>query len=104
MPKRLRAGLLGREALGVAGRPLVAPVGFLPLDLGEDTVEEALAIPFKGMFDPPDVDEVVADAKNHDVYQAPRSPWASARARSINARMRLMVPSKPPKIASPIRK
>src|SRR5665213_288415 len=99
--ERLGAGLLGGEALGIAGDSVGARVGTLALDGGKDAFEEALAIALDGALDPPDVDEIAAEAEDH---QALRAPWLSARALFINARMRFTALSRPLKIASPTRK
>src|SRR6185437_9837970 len=94
--ERLGAGLLGGEALGVAGGPVVLALGAGAFDLGEDAVREALAVALQGLFDPPDVGEVGAQADDHAAF--------TDLASSISARMRWMAGPRPMKMASPIRK
>src|SRR5882672_678085 len=98
--ERLRAGLLGSEALGVAGGAVGAAVGFLLLGLREDAIGEAGAEARQRPLDAADIDDVAADAEDHALL----SPADSARALSMRARMRRMALSRPPKIASPTRK
>ncbi len=64
--ERLGAGLLGGEALGVGGGAHPPPLRFPPLDVGEDAADEALAVALERLLDAPDVDQVAADADDHD--------------------------------------
>ena len=63
--ERLGARLLGGEPLGVAGGAVGPAFGLAPLDLGEHAIEKTVAEPRKRPIDAADVDEVVADAKDH---------------------------------------
>ena len=56
--QRLGAGLLGGEALGVGGRAPCPALGPGLLDLGEDALDEALAIALQRLLDAADVDQV----------------------------------------------
>jgi len=98
--QRLSAGFLGSEPQGVGRRRVRSFIGFYFFAVGIYALCETLAEAFQGSFHSTDIAEVGADTQDH----AERSPLASARALSTNARMRLMELSKPPKIASPIRK
>ena len=89
--ERLGAGFLGGEAPGVARRAQAPAVGPLALRLGEHAPGEALAEPLQRALDPGDVDQVAAEPDDH-------------RARSMAARIRRTVSTRPTKIASPTRK
>src|SRR6185312_1598440 len=99
--ERLGARLLGGIALGVARRAVGPVIGAPALLRREDALEETLAEALDGALDAADIDEVAAEAEDH---QALRSPCAVARALSMAARIRLMALSRPLKIASPTRK
>ncbi len=97
VPSAFGAGLLGGEALGIGGRAGRPPVGLGALDGGEDAVEEAVAVALDRLLDAADVDEVVAEADDHELIRGPApGPWRRASARMVSA--------KPTKIASPTRK
>src|SRR4029078_3104090 len=104
--ERLGAGFLGREAFGVGRGTLGAAVGFLPLGLGEDAIEESLAVARDGAFDAPDIDHVVAETDDH--HELPTLASVSlcrrvSRAPSMSLRMRETLSAKPTKSASPTR-
>src|SRR3569623_3627196 len=94
--ERLRAGLLGGEALGVGLDAVGAPLGLGALGRGEDAVEEAVAVARQRLLDAPRVAQVRAEADDHE--------RALARPRSMAARIILMVSASPSNTASPIRK
>src|SRR5262249_47934115 len=89
-PERLGTGLLGGKTLGV-GRDhhflvLGAALRLGALGVGEDAVEKALAMALDHLGDAADIDQVVADADDHQVMPAPcpgasRSAWCG-RSRS----------------------
>src|SRR4051812_997811 len=93
--ERLGAGLLGSEALGVARRAGRPALGAFLLDLGEDTLHEAVAEPLERLLDAADVAEIVTDAQDHA---------AALRASSMMRRISRIAASRPTKIASPTRK
>src|SRR5258708_1792077 len=63
--ERLRACLLGREALGVGGGALRALIGFLAFDRRKDPAEEALAKALDALVDPAYVDQIGAQTDDH---------------------------------------
>ena len=63
--ERFRTGFLGREALGVGFRPVLAALGFADLDFGKTALGEALGKAFDGAGDAADIDQVAADADDH---------------------------------------
>ena len=63
--ERLGAGFLGREAFGVGGGPLLPAVSSAALDIGEDTLREAVAEFRQRLLDAPDITHVLADADDH---------------------------------------
>src|ERR1700731_3045395 len=98
--ERLGTGLLGGEPLGI-GRyhhvlVLGAAAGPGALGLGENAVEEALAVTLDDFGDAADVDQVGADADDHGL---PATSW---RPRSIAARIARTVSARPVNSASPI--
>ena len=96
--ERLGAGLLGGEAFCIGLDPVGAPIRQRALGLGEDALQETIAVPLDGLRDAADVDQICADADDHA-----RCP-SLARPRSITARIRRTAASMPPMMASPIRK
>ena len=64
-PQRLGAGLLGGEALGIGGGAICATLGESAFGLGEDAMDEAIAMALDGALDPADVDKIGADAEDH---------------------------------------
>ncbi len=54
--ERLRAGLLGGEALGIGGGAAGPALGARPLDVGEDARQEPLAVARQRLLDAADVD------------------------------------------------
>src|SRR5215208_2920526 len=73
--KRLRAGLLGRKALGVGCSPHQPPIRFPALNLSEYPGSEAGSEPVESPLDSPDVYHVTANADDHGL-------WSRARERS----------------------
>jgi hypothetical protein len=69
----LGTGLLGGEALGVTRGPGCPAFRFLLLHFGKDPLDEAAAESLQGPLDAADVDQVVADAKDHGSVTACRS-------------------------------
>ena len=105
--ERLGAGLLGGEALGVGGgaRRPPRPICAAPI-VGEDALEEAVAVALEGALDPPDVDDVVAEADDHRDAPARAFAFGCAgriRAFSMMAFMRRTLSPSPTKTASPTR-
>src|SRR4029077_10427548 len=102
--QRLGAGFLGGKPLGVGRHHhllVVGPAGCLgAFDVGEDAVEETVAMAFDDLGNAGDVDQVGADADDHAL------PALSSclRPRSIAERMARTVSPSPAKIASPIMK
>src|SRR5690606_8682526 len=94
--ERLRAGLLRGKALGIGGRPLLAPLRTGLLGLGEDARHKAFAEARERALDAADIDDVGSDPEDHAT--------ASERAASIARRMRRIDSSRPTKIASPTMK
>ena len=80
--ERLGAGLLGGEALGVGLAAVGAPLGLGAFGRRVDAVEEALAMALDDACDAADVDDVGADADDHDVLRSRcacgRGPWPRA--------------------------
>src|SRR5471032_2092666 len=95
--ERLRAGLFGSEALGVARRASGATLRALLLGRGENALDEPVAEPGERLLDAPDVDQVVADADDHAAAPPARASFMIRRISRIAA-------SRPTKIASPTRK
>ena len=63
--QRLGAGFLGGEALGVGRCALLAAVGGLALDFGEDAMREAVAEPLQRFLDAPYITHVLTDTDDH---------------------------------------
>src|SRR5258707_2794135 len=100
--ERLGTGLLGGEPLGIGRNhhllAVGAPRGPGALGVGEDAVEEAIAVALDHLGDPGDVDQVGADADDH---ARPAIFW---RPRSIAERICRTVSPRPTNNASPIMK
>src|SRR5580658_9994642 len=96
--KRLGAGFLSGEALGIGFDPVAPPFGAGALGRREDAVDEAIAMALDDFRDAAYVGNVGADAEDH------RPAPLLRRARFITARILRTTASRPSKIASPIRK
>ncbi len=67
----LGTGFLGRKALGVCrdmGSRFTARFGLFALRICKAPRNESLSVPCEGRFNPPDVDQVISNAQNHDAY------------------------------------
>ena len=101
---RAHSGMKGAIRAVITSPLFFAGVGFLALRVGEDTAQEAIAVPIDGFGDAADVDHVAAEAEDHGVRRARFAVPAPARASFISARMRVIAAPSPPKMASPTRK